>query len=306
MRAQALAVLLALFASASIAAPPRASPCELGIRRIELSPELVGELHTLCIGPRLATLLVFYGAELARDGVVLEGRERFAWVEVGDTVLRLEPSDQVIPGERFRVTIRFRDKALPASVTLWLEVHPTRLEPLVEVHRHKRTVESCQQEVHEKDVQLRQCQGENEQLRVAQGVPEGLAGLLTSGIVGERGVVTARLNLSAHPSLSHALIQVVQGRVYRSETRVVVELVMAVAPEQASWTAGEVELVGPGRRALRVLRTWQRGPIGADAKDPRVWIEAEATGEESRGTFTLKVWEAWGPRSLTVTGVKFP
>jgi uncharacterized protein (TIGR02268 family) len=306
MRAQALAVLLALFASASIAASPRDSPCEPGIRRIELSPELVGELPTLCIGPRLAILLVFYGAELARDSVVLEGRERFARVEVGDTVLRLEPSEQVTPGERFRVTVRFRDEALPASVTLWLEVHPTRLESLVEVHRHKRTVESYQQEVREKDVQLRQCQGENEQLRVAQGVPEGLAGLLALGIVGERGVVAAKLDLSAHPSLSNAFIQIVQGIGYRSETRVVVELVLGVGSGQEPWTAGEAELVGPGRQALRVLRTWQRGPISAGAKDQRVWIEAEATPEEARGTFTLKVWEAQGARSITVTGVRFP
>jgi hypothetical protein len=81
---------------------------------------------------------------------------------------------------------------------------------------------------------------------------------------------------------------------------------MDVPQGQDSWMTGEAELVGPGRRALRVLRTWQRGPIRSDTKDTRVWIEAEATAEEARGTFTLTVWEAQGPRSIVVTGVRFP
>lgn len=306
MRLQVLAALLALFTSAGTAAATGSSPCEPELRRIELSPEPTGELPTLCIGPRLATVFVFYGAELARGGVLLEDQERFARVEISETVLRLEPSGQVMPGERFRVTVRFKDDALPASATLWLEVHPTGLDPLVEIHRQKRTAESYQQEVREKDTLLHQCQEENARLRSAQGSPEGLIGLLASRIVGEKGVVAARLELKVLPSLNNALAEMVQGYGYRSGTRVVVELFIKLPPGQEPWTAGQAELVGSGRRALRVLRTWQRGPIGADTEDNRVWVEAEATTTETRGTFTLKVWEAQGQRSITVTGVRFP
>ena len=306
MRSQVLVALLALFTSASTAAAPVSSPCEPGIRRIELSPEPAGEFPTLCIGPRLATVFVFYGAELAQGGVMLEGQERFARVEISDTVLRLEPSDQVMPGERFRMTVRFTDDALPTSATLLLEVHPAGLGPLVEVHRQKRTVESCQQEMREKDARLHQCHEENERLRSAQGVPQGLIGLLASRIVDEKGVVAARLELKVLPSLNNALAAMIQGYGYRSGTRVVVELIIDIPPGQEPWTVGEAELVGPGRRALRVLRAWQRGPIGADTKEKRVWVEAEATAAEARGTFTLKMWEAQGPRGITVTGVRFP
>lgn len=35
-------------------------------------------------------------------------------------------------------------------------------------------------------------------------------------------------------------------------------------------------------------------------------VEAEATAEEARGTFTLKVWEAGGTRTVTIGGVTFP
>jgi uncharacterized protein (TIGR02268 family) len=306
MRSQASAALLALFASASVAASPLAAPCTPGTRRIELTPEPSGELPALCIGPRLSTLLVFYGAELARGGVVVEGQERFTRVEVGDTVLRLEPSEKVTPGERFKVTVRFRDEALPTSVTLWLVVHPAWLEPLVEVHRQKRPVESCQQEVREKNAQLHQCQDENERLRTEKGVPEGLTGLLASGALDQEGIVSAKLEMSASPLVKDTLVSVMRGYCYRSQRRVVVELSLRVPQGQEPWLAGEAEFVGSGRRALRVLRTWQREPIGSGTKDTRVWIEAEATAEEARGTFTLTVWEARGPRSIVVTGVRFP
>jgi uncharacterized protein (TIGR02268 family) len=306
MRSQTVAVLLVLFASTSVAGSPPAAPCTQGTRRIELTHELEGELPTLCIGPRLSTLLVFYGAELARGGVAVEGQERFTRVEVGDTVLRLEPSEKVTPGERFKVTVRFRDEALPTSVTLWLVVHPAWLEPLVEVHRQKRTVESCQQEVRENNAQLRQCVDENERLLTEKGVPEGLTGLLASGLVDQKGVVSSKLEMSADPSVKDTLVSVLTGHCYRSQRRVVVELIMRVSPGQEPWIAGEAELVGQGRRALRVLRTWQREPIGPGKKDTRVWIEAEATPEEARGTFTLTVWEAQGHRRIVVTGVRFP
>ncbi|SES91515.1 Protein of unknown function [Stigmatella erecta] len=38
----------------------------------------------------------------------------------------------------------------------------------------------------------------------------------------------------------------------------------------------------------------------------RVVIEADAPEAESRGSFTLKVWDAEGTRSVIVTGVTYP
>jgi hypothetical protein len=72
------------------------------------------------------------------------------------------------------------------------------------------------------------------------------------------------------------------------------------------WRAVRAELVGPGRRTLRVHPPWQREPLTDDAKDTRVVIEADATEEESRGRFTLKVSSEDGTRSIVLTGVTFP
>jgi hypothetical protein len=51
---------------------------------------------------------------------------------------------------------------------------------------------------------------------------------------------------------------------------------------------------------------WQRAFLRAEAEERSVVIEAEATEAETRGSFTLKVWDADGTRSVIVTGVTFP
>jgi hypothetical protein len=63
--------------------------------------------------------------------------------------------------------------------------------------------------------------------------------------------------------------------------------------------------MGPGRRPLRVKPPWQREALRYEAEDRRVVIEAEATEAETPGTFTLKVWDADGTRSIVLTGVTF-
>jgi hypothetical protein len=42
------------------------------------------------------------------------------------------------------------------------------------------------------------------------------------------------------------------------------------------------------------------------AADTRVVIKADATEAETRGSFTLKLWDAEGTRSVIVAGVTFP
>jgi hypothetical protein len=71
--------------------------------------------------------------------------------------------------------------------------------------------------------------------------------------------------------------------------------------------AAGAELVGTGGRSMLSVRPpWQREPISFDVQDSRVVIEAEATEAETRGTFTLKLWDAEGTRSIVLTEVTFP
>jgi hypothetical protein len=63
--------------------------------------------------------------------------------------------------------------------------------------------------------------------------------------------------------------------------------------------------VGRGGVRLRVLRVWQPEPILP--KGPGlVVVEVEATEEQARGTFHLKLGEASGPRTITLHEVTFP
>jgi uncharacterized protein (TIGR02268 family) len=296
---------LALLVGATATAQPRAIPCQTGTRRIELRTEPTGELPELCIGPELSTMILFYGAELLSDGVTVEGRERFTWVDPGSTTLRVVPSAHVMPGERFRLTVRFRDGAAPASASFWLVVYAGKVEPWVEVYREKRTLESYQQEVQEKDTQLHQCQEDNERLLAEKESPGGLTGLLVTGLMDERGIPPKEL-LTSIGKHSGNFVEVYEVLSYRSTRRVAVVLWLRPALGMQPWQAARAELVGPGRRMLRVHSPWQREPLRDGVEDKRVVIEADATEAETRGSFTLKVWNEDGTRSIVLTGVTFP
>lgn len=301
----ALLLALVLLVGTTATAQPRAIPCETGTRRIELKAEPTGEVPELCIGPGVSTTLLFHGAELLPGGVTLEGREHFTLVEVGNTVLRLVPSERVVPGDRLRLTVRFKDGAAPASAAFWLVVHAGKVEPWVEVYREERTVESYQQEVKEKDAQLRQSQQDNERLHAEQDGPGGLASLLATGLMDKEGVASKNLteSIDQHPG---NVVRVIQVHSYRSVSTVAVELKLDLTEGMQPWRAVRAELVGPGRRTLRVKPPWQREPINSGVKDWRVVLEAEATEAERRGSFTLKLWDAEGTRSVIITGVTFP
>jgi uncharacterized protein (TIGR02268 family) len=296
---------LALLVGATATAQPRAVPCETGTRRIELKTQPTPEVPELCIGPELSTTLIFYGAELLSNGVTVEGRERFTLVEVSNTVLRLVPSGRVMPGERFGLTVRFRDGSAPASAAFWLVVSRGQVEPLVEVYREKRTLESYQQEVQEKDTQLHQCQEDNRRLLAEKEGPGGLTGLLVTGFMDKEGIPPKNLTASIgkHPG---NFVSVFEARSYRSNRRVALVLWLETTKGMQPWRAVRAELVGPGRRMMRAHPLWQPEPLSADAKDNRVVIEADATEEESRGSFTLKVWSEDGTRSIIVSGITFP
>lgn len=301
----AVRLTLALLVSATATAQPQDIPCQTGTRRIELRTEPNGELPELCIGPELSTTILFYGAELLGNGVTVEGRERFTLVDPGSTTLRLVPSARVMPGDRFRLTVRFRDGAAPASVAFWLVVYAGKVEPWVEVYREKRTLESYQQEVQEKDTQLQQCQEDNERLLAEKESPGGLTGLLVTGLMDERGISPKEL-LTSIEEHSGNFVDVYEILSYRSTRGVAVVLWLLPTQGLQPWRAARAELVGPGRRTLRVHPPWQRELLSYDAKDRRVVIEADATEAETRGSFTLKVWNEDRTRGIVLSGVTFP
>jgi uncharacterized protein (TIGR02268 family) len=225
-------------------------------------------------------------------------------VDAGSTVLKLTLSERGVPAERFKLTVRFKGEAAPASASFWLVVHPGQAEPLVEVYREARTVAACQQEVKEREAQLRQCQEDHAQLQAEQALPVGLAGLLASRLMGITGIPSR--NLYGDITLSSTTpSKVLSAYSYRATRTIAVTAELKLLEGAAPWSTAGAKLVGPGRRRLSVVRLWQEPPSSASDVS---WIvvEAEATEAQAQGSFTLTVWEAEGGRSISLAGVTFP
>ncbi|RKI11804.1 DUF2381 family protein [Corallococcus sp. AB030] len=304
MSSSSFVVLLGLlFVAETAVAQSEGSASVPGARRIELSPDDVQVTPEIAISSGLSTAL-FFDSDLMRDSVELEGRDRFALVDVGQATIRLVPSSRVAPGERFRLVVRFRDGAAPLSAFFLLRIHPAKAESLIEVYRGKRTIETYQQEAREAHAELLRCQNENARLMAEHDAPGGLAGLISTGGMDERGVagqvVTLEFSQVSGSDLTASYITS-----YRSTTGVAVDIKLDVKAGAQPWLAKGATLKGKAGVELKVIRVWQRMPIPG-GNVGRVVVEAEASPETTRGPFSLKLWEEDGSRTVVFGNVMFP
>lgn len=308
MPASPLAALLVLtFLSGAATAQPHPASWGIGVRRIEVPAEISGAMTTpeVQIRPGVSTTFEFDSA-LAQGGVVVEGAERFSLVDIGQSTIRLVPSEHIVSGERLRLTVRFREGAAPTGAAFILVAHSAQAERLVEVSREQRTVESYKEEAKEARAEAQRCREENERLRVEQAGPGGLAGPLATGIIGTDGLPARELYRTKvflwHPG---SALRVPRAWGYRSGERVAVVVELENPDAAKPWTPEGALLESKPDGPLNVLTVWNAGPV-TPAQLRRVVVEAEATPDAARGTFTLKLWEAGGPRTLTLSGVTFP
>ncbi|MBU8900864.1 DUF2381 family protein [Corallococcus sp. M34] len=276
----------------------------LSIRRIELVSDDGQAATEVAVSPGLSTVFLF-DADLSRDGVMIEGRERFSVLDAGLSTLRLVPSERVSAGERLKMTVRFQDGAAPASATFVLVAHPARSEALVEVYRRKRGVETYQEEVRQARIEVEKCKEENERLRMEQSAPDGLTGLISTEVLSGYGVEFRDLTEVAAlaPGVAVAKHRV---RAYRAARRVAIEVRLKPGEGVQPWMAKEATLRGKAGEELRVLQVWQSGPLVAGPGFQRVVVEAESSSESPQGSFMLKLWDADGRRTVTLTNVVFP
>jgi uncharacterized protein (TIGR02268 family) len=302
----------ALLGLALLAAPTDATEqvplptCEAGTRYIELYADAPSQPPEVCIRPEL-TLTLLFDAKLAR--VVVEGRERFRRVKVVDDTLMLVASEALHDGERVRVTVYFEDGAAPASATFVLVVHPSQAERQVEVSRHERTVASLRQGEQQARAEVQQCQEEKARLQAECSRQVGLTGLIENGWLGEEGVPARwfKKEVTRRPGDSLVAQQVISYRAVgpkgRGRVAVKVELLNTGT---VPWTPTGAALVGSKREALTELTVWPLEPI-PPGRYGSITVEMNATRNEARGTYTLKLWagEA-GAGGVTFDGVTFP
>ncbi|QRN94342.1 DUF2381 family protein [Archangium violaceum] len=139
-----------------------------------------------------------------------------------------------------------------------------------------------------------------------QKSPGSIIGLINSGlVVGKKGIAAQDISNTTRQSLGEALERN-KAYSYRAEGRVAVALEVDNTSAQP-WTVDEegAALVSRGGARLRVLRVWQPEPLPPGGTD-RVVVEVEATEEQARGTYVLRLGEASGPRTITLRGVTFP
>jgi uncharacterized protein (TIGR02268 family) len=303
----AILVMLTLTSGAATA-QPRPPPPGLGVRRIELmtgSPETTPPLE-VHISPRVSTTFEF-DSHLDPEKVVLEGARRFSLVDLGHSTLRLVPSEQLLPGERLRLTVRFQDGSVPVGAAFILVVHPARAERLVEVWRQPRTAESYQQEAKEARAETQQCHEENARLRAEQEGPGGIAGLLASGVIEGEEAVDGKflfVDKEVH-QLPGAGVRALKAWSYRAPARVAMAVIIENPEAMTPWMVEGAALVSKSGTSLKILTVWQKAPL-LGGSSGRVVVEAEARPDAARGTFTLKLWGAGGLRTITLSGVTFP
>jgi len=63
--------------------------------------------------------------------------------------------------------------------------------------------------------------------------------------------------------------------------------------------------MGPKGEELKPLPLWHTGPIYLGSEGGRVVVEFEATKEQTRGVYTLKLWDTDG-RTVALGKVTFP
>ncbi|HEX8820904.1 MAG TPA: DUF2381 family protein [Archangium sp.] len=284
-----------------------------GARHLELTAENAREEHPAGISPHHPTTLVF-NAPLRPGGVTVEDEQRVkVALNEAEGLVTLLPSDTVPSDKPLTVTVRFADGAVPESVTFRLVVHPTRAEHQVRVYRRPRSAESYRQGERQERERAERCEAalEAEHARPEGQNPRGLAGLFDAGLVGKGSGIAVRALASGKEltQRSGETLEVMMAHGYHAEIQkqVAVELTVRNTGNQP-WTAEGVEgatLVSTDGARLRVVRVIQPEPFTPGAHHWLV-VVAEATVEQAKGTFLLKLGETGGPRTLTVRGITFP
>ncbi len=306
MHAPSFTLLMTALLTGAAWAERASPPCQTGIRHIELPATAAAEPAQVCISPGETTLINFDGA-LAPGSMALEGAERFTQAEPGPSSLKLVPSEKLTAGERLRLTVRFQGNAAPSSATLLLIVHPAQADPLVDVHRLTRTVESYHQELRARDAQLHQLREENARLRAENGGPGGLAGLHAAGLLDNKSYMARDSTASVRVPSASALF--LNGPVlsFRAGSRVAATMDLRTPEGTAPWLVQGARMTLEGKKGveLKVLKIWPTEPI-LPGKTLSIAVEAEAPGAPLQGPFTLRLWEASGGRTAIIQGVMLP
>ncbi|HEX8819179.1 MAG TPA: DUF2381 family protein [Archangium sp.] len=298
-----LLALLLFSQSPSPAEPPGQDECAAASPRVELEATSTAKARVVCITPGLP--LTFSFDALLRPGSVRLGEpEWFEDTATGKQTLTFRPRENLEAGKRSEVEVCFADDAAPACATFVLLTHPGLGMQGVEVLRQKRPLADYQRAEREARAEVQQCQEEVRQFRAEQAVPEGLRGVLASGLLGKGGIASKDLTESVTKREGNAL-SLERIKSYRALDRVAVD-VKLWNPGTQPWVAAGAVLRSATGAVLKPLPLWQPEPIAPGPDAGRVVVEVLATTKQARGTYTLTLWDAERQRTVVLGEVTFP
>lgn len=294
---------LALLASPAQVQVPSFAECESASPSVDLLPETIGEPPKACISANLVTVFSF-NADINRGLVAVQGRERFESFEVAGRMIVLKPKSNLMPGERFLLTVPFLDSSAPVSATFLLIAHPALATRQIDVFRHTRPVEAYQKEAQEARAEVAQLKDRLKQFENQSTTKGGLADLLANGIVGEGGI-KAKLLRDLHGRHSDAL-DVRECLSLRAVESGRVALSLEVSqPQPQEWSIKEIFLADDHGGIFRPFTWLGKGPIPPSNAPYEVILEWQLKGSEVARSFTLIVVGNDG-RTVRVGRVVFP
>jgi uncharacterized protein (TIGR02268 family) len=262
----------------------------------------------VCVSADEPTTFIF-DSRVAAEAVEFQPEGRLAdWAQGKEGLsLTVIPKGDYLPGERIRVTVRFSDGTVPASASFWLVGHASRGTRRVEVFRQPRPADVLKKERDEVRAEARQCQEDKARLLAEREGPGGLMGAAWLERAGSLAFRDPDSRLRGNPANA---LRLDEARSYSytrkgeaGPTSVAVRLALG-NPGAEPWTLAGAALVDSTGEEV-ALATWQEAPIPANGAGTVV-LGTERAPEQLGCPCTLKLWDARGPRTVTLGNVMFP
>ncbi|KFA91737.1 DUF2381 family protein [Archangium violaceum] len=235
-----------------------------------------------------------FDAPLDKASLELEGRPaRFRWVDVGERLVAVEPSVDLVAEERLVLRVRYKDGASPAVATLVLVSHLSLVDKEVEVVRRPRTVEALETALAENEAELAA-------LKAQCGVG-GPAGLVFSGRIDWNGVVARRTE--DVPTGIQGGLKVVGGMGYRAGSWALAVVRVRNLPGQQPWAPGSARLIRADGTPVKVLSVEMDKAQLAPGEEGLVAVEPEAPYWKAGQVFRVEVLDKSGVRRVPILDV---
>jgi uncharacterized protein (TIGR02268 family) len=262
-----------------------------------------GESPLIYLAPGVVTMIRL-DARILPESVQVEGRARFAVIEVGDQSVTLSPAVALGPGERLALRVVYREGS-PSSVVFLLTGQPGTVDGLVNVSRPQQTFEACRVEL---SATRERCEAQAKELEALKAQPAAMspAAVALAGFVNREGMRGERFKNGCLKASGGELRPVECWGLGGATWSVVVLEVSNTGGEP--WTPAWAEVTpvgGEPRRARMVLPVQATIPPGGvvsvavevempNRKDPEEWL---------RALHTVRVCNGDASRCLSVSQV---